>query len=179
MANPGLRLLMKVLVIALLLSTTLLGTASAADVAGSDDSAIASFLSIGFANAPTQFSSIRGDQMGSASVHQATQWPDRTYFLHCYTLHQAPISVGGVDAVAERYSYSCSSTLRSSPQATLFKMAEHAMRANLPRGYASSGVEQGDLGPQEVWKRAGSPSVRLWVKVDQDKAYYELSVDVE
>jgi len=142
---------------------------------GTDASAIASFLSIGFANAPTHFSAIRGGQVDSAE-YAATKWPNRTHFVSCHTWH---FKANADTQTTELYMYSCNSTLRADPREALFKMAEHAVRANLPSGYTSSGEQaRADGVPWEVWKRSGSPDVKLWSFASHGKPYYELSVEV-
>jgi len=161
---------------ALILALLFVVKPASAGTAGTDASAIAAFLSIGLANAPTHFSAISGDEVGSGSgSFEVTKWPDHTHFVKCVAGHQAAIPAGDMP---EYYMYMCDSTLRSDSQAALFKIAARAVRVSLPSGYASSGASPGDLGPQEVWKRSGSPEVELTVPASGGKSYYQLAIDV-
>jgi hypothetical protein len=173
----------RALAVALFLGGTLLLGRASAGAADTDASAIASFLSLGFANAPTKFSALTGAEDGF-QAYKATQWPDLTHFVKCDVYHQKAMpSVG----LTEDDSYSCFSTLRADASETLFKMAEAAVRANLPSGYTSTGEQVHPRGQPftiyEVWSRSGSPDIKLWSSVNQGKANYgkadyELTVDV-
>jgi hypothetical protein len=166
-----------------LTGTFFLGRASAG-AADTDATAIASFLSIGLANASTKFSALTGAEDGFQAF-KATQWPDHTHFDKCDVYHGK--SMPAVH-LPENDSYACYSTLRADPTEALFKMAEAAVRASLPSGYTSIGAQVHPPGQPftiyEVWSRPGSPDVKLWSSVNQGtapdygKADYELAVDV-
>jgi hypothetical protein len=143
--------------------------------ADSDGPAIASFLSIGFANAVTHFNAISGAPDGFESF-QATQLPDRTHFTKCTVSHyQAHPAV----RLREKHSYNCFSTPRPDATEALFKMAEGAVAANLPSGYAGTGEQHPHGEPYEVWSRTGSPDVRLWSVTLDGIVDYELSIEVD
>jgi hypothetical protein len=167
---------MKMIAVALLFTVALLVGPAPAGAAGTDASAIASYLSIGLANAPTNFDAIRGASVGLAE-YKATKWPDHTHFISCHTWH---FKADPQISLTEQYSYSCNSTLRAGTRETLFKIAERAVKANIPSGYTSTGSKprSSDGAPYEVWSRSGSPDVKLWAFLDHGKAYYELSTEV-
>jgi hypothetical protein len=161
------------LAVALLAALTLpLGPAARA--AGSDASAIAGFLSIGFANASNNFASIRGVKVDLAE-YKALKWPDHTHFQSCHTWHfEADAALG----MTESYMYSCNSTPRSVSTQALFNTAAKAVRANLPSSYTSGGPEKRTDGvPYQVWSQSGKASVKLWSFANKGKPYYELSME--
>jgi hypothetical protein len=162
--------------------TILLGPASAG-AADTDASAIASFLSIGLANASTNFSELTGSSDGW-SAFNATKFPDLTHFAKCTVYHYTANPKVGI---SKEDSYACFSTLRADASEVLFKMAEAAVRASLPPGYTSTGEQVHPRGQPftiyEVWSRSGSPDVKLWSNVNQGtanygKTEYDLAVDV-
>jgi hypothetical protein len=154
---------------------------ASARAADTEAPAIAALLSIGIANAPAHFSAIRGDLIRSTEFgtsYKATKWPDETHFTRCVT------SFYKIDPTdVENWSYQCNSTPRTDAPDVLFKTIESAVRANLPAGYASPGVQQtvarpsvGSL-PYETWKRSGSPDVVLQLQMNKDGTdYYVLSI---
>jgi hypothetical protein len=166
---------MKTLAATLLLNVALLAGPMTAGAADTDASAIASFLSIGLANAPTDFSAIRGDIVVSGQ-YLATNWPDHTHFVSCNAWH---INAVPAARIIENYSYSCNSTLRPDTPDALFKMAEQALEANLPSGYArAADSPRSDGSPYQRWARAGSADVKLWAFAKQSQSYYELAIVV-
>ena len=145
--------------------------------ADAETTAIASFLSIGLANAPGNFQALLGAQIRSNAFganYVATQWPDHTHFAKCvaFSLRTDPASA------SYDWSYACTSTPRDEPGEALFKMAEAAVQANLPAGYISSGVQRAYNGaPYENWKRPGSPQLSLQLMTAKDgTSYYVLSI---
>jgi hypothetical protein len=167
---------MKSLAVSLLLSAALLIGAPPAAAADTDAAAIASFLSIGLANAPTNFSAIRGDLVVQGE-YLTTSWPDRTHFVKCRAWH---ISGNPTANVRENYTYSCNSTLRADTREALFQLAEAAIVANIPSGYVTKGAapRASDGAPYELWRRPGSADVKLWAFTKEGQAYYELAVVV-
>jgi hypothetical protein len=171
------------LAVALVLTGTVLLDGVSAGAADTDATAIASFLSIGLANAPTKFSALTGAEDGY-STFKATKSPDLTHFAKCEVNHQKAVPAVGL---RDDDMYSCFSTLRADASEALFKMAETAVRANLPSGYISTGEQVHPRGQPftiyEVWSRPGSPDVKLWSSVNQGtenfgKADYVVGVDV-
>lgn len=167
----------------LFLTGTLLLGPPPAGAAGTDASAIASFVALGLANAPTKFSALTGAEDGFQSF-KATQSPDPTHFAKCSVYHQKAMPTVGL---GDDDSYSCFSTLRADASEALFKMAEAAVRASLPSGYTSTGEQVHPRGQPftiyEVWSRPGSPDVKLWSSVNQGKenfgkADYVVGVDL-
>jgi hypothetical protein len=171
------------LAVALFLTGALLLGQASARAADTDASAIASFLSLGLANAPTRFAALTGAADGFQS-NKATQSPDRTRFVKCEVYHGKAMPAVGLTAYD---SYACFSTLRADASEALFKMAEAVVQANLPGGYTSTGEQVHPPGQPfniyEVWSRSGSPDVKLWSTVNQGaenfgKTDYELAVYV-
>lgn len=146
----------------------------AARAASSDASAIAGFLSIGFANADANFSSIRGKKVDLAE-YVALKWPDRTHFQSCHTWHFLADKTLGM---TEQYMYSCNSTPRHLARQALFSMAAAALRAHLPSGYTSKGAgKRSDGNLYQLWTQAGKPDLKLWAFANNGKPYYELSME--
>lgn len=156
-----------------LFATMALSLGPPARAASGDASAIAGFLTIGFANADSNFSSIRGTKV-NLDEYVALKWPDRTHFQSCHTWHfEADKTLGTPD----QFEYSCNSTPRSVSRQGLFDMAASILRAKLPSGYTSKGPDKRSDGtPFQVWSQSGKPDVRLWAFANNGKPYYELSM---
>jgi hypothetical protein len=138
-----------------------------------DATAIAKFLSIGFANTPTNFSSIRGTArptLGGIEQYAALTWPDHTHFRDCKIGHFGPTA-----DLRETHTYECVSTARRLPKEKLFELARREIRIVLPVSYA------GDA-PQnfaETWTRRGHPDVHLYVYSQDDGQHYLVRLSKE
>jgi hypothetical protein len=154
--------------LALALLATVFFWLAPAHGAGDDVTAIARFLSIGFANAGSNFTRIQtGEEFGFGS-YRATKWPDKTHFQWCYVRHYNPPG----------YGYECKSTPRTVSKQALFDMAAAAVRANLSSGYASKGLQEFNAGGllYQEWRRSGKPTVVLMVDDENDRSSYDISV---
>ncbi len=148
--------------------------------AGTEAAAITDFVAIGLANAPTQFAALRGDQTHTndfGTNYQATKCADDSYFANCVTGFYKLTPTG-----SENWFYIGKSTLRAQGPDVLFAVAEAAVRASLPAGYSSQGIQKTTARasapslPYETWKRAGSVDVLLQIKTIQDKSSYILTI---
>jgi hypothetical protein len=156
-----------------LFATMVLGLGPAARAASSDASAITGFLTIGFANVDSNFSSIRGAKV-DVSEYVALKWPDRTHFQSCHTWH---FEANKTLDITEQFMYSCNSTPRSVSRQALFDMAASTLRARLPSDYTSKGPEtRTDGNLLQIWSQSGKPDVKLWAFANNGKPYYELSM---
>ncbi len=148
--------------------------------AGTEAAAIADFVAIGLANAPTQFTALRGEQSYSndfGTNYKATKCPDDSYFASCVTGFYKFAPTG-----SENWFYVGKSTLRAQGADALFAVSEAAVRASLPAGYSSQGIQQTTARasapslPYETWKRPGSVDVKLQIMMIQGKPYYDLTI---
>jgi hypothetical protein len=156
-----------------LFATMALSLGSSARAASTDASAIAGFLTIGFANAGSNFSSIQGTKVDTAE-YTALKWPDRTHFQSCHTWH---FEADKTMDTPEQFMYSCNSTPRSVSRKALFDMAASALHARLPSSYTSKGPEKrADGNLIETWTQSGKPEVKLWAFANNGKPYYELAM---
>ena len=156
---------MKMLVASLLLGATLLVRPVSAGPAASDTSAIAAFLSIGFANIANNFTAIRGTAINDRRF-KSTTWPDHTHFINC----EAWILTNAT------YAYECNSSKRSGSLHALLANIGHAVQAKIPAGYTSAGEQRDADGAYQAWKRPGSPEVWLGVFPSKRKVFYEIQV---
>jgi hypothetical protein len=139
-----------------------------------DAPAIVKFLSIGLANAATNFDSIRGSvrpTVGGIEQHAALIWPDHAHFHDCHIGH-----FGGNGELKEVYMYVCRSTARSLSYGNLFEMVRHTIRAALPVSYAGSTPQRTRDSLAESWTRRGYPEVHLYVYSKDGNQYYALTV---
>jgi hypothetical protein len=166
--------------VVLLAAITLMVGPRPVDATGTEAAAITDFVAIGLANAPTQFAALRGDQTRSndfGTNYKATKCPDDSYFASCVTGFYKLTPTG-----SENWFYVGKSTLRAQEADVLFAMAEAAVRAGLPAGYSSQGIQKtlarasAPSLPYETWKRAGSVDVMLQIMTIQDKSYYNLTI---
>jgi hypothetical protein len=130
-----------------------------------------------------KFTALRGDQTLSndfGTNYKATKCPDDSYFASCVTGFYKFTPTG-----SENWFYVGKSTLRAQGADVLFAVAEGAVRASLPAGYSSHGIQMTTASasapslPHETWKQAGSADVELQIMTIQDKLYYSLSLTIQ
>ena len=141
-----------------------------------DAVAIAKFLQIGFANAPSNFRSLSGKRYGESAEHLALTWPDRTLFSRCY------VRIDSEDLVQWGFDeFICTSTARRGSVQALYAMAAKAVRHNLPPGYVAglqSWCARKACAPLGLSRKA-SDSPKIWLYANPDgasKAYYEIHI---
>ncbi len=155
-----------------LLAATVVSAYAAPRDAQSDAPAITRFLSLGFANAATNFSSIRGQATRTvAGIQQyaALKVPDRALLHDCYIGH-----LPGNGDVAESYLYACRSSARSLSYEKLFETARRMVRAALPPSYAGAPPQGLKDSMSESWIRRGYPEVHLLTYTNAGSQHYVL-----
>jgi hypothetical protein len=145
---------------------------------GTDAAGIASFLTIAFANAPTNFAAISGAGPTASEAYEVTTWPDHTHFVRCVIFHHKALPELGL---AAHHIFRCDSTQRPDSPEVLFKMLETAVRANLPAGYSSKKGEHQVAGsPYEQWDHAGSPPyMEIETSTLRDTSQYSIWIEFD
>lgn len=149
-----------------------------------DASGIGRFITLAYANAGSNFASIRGrkgdeDADRNLTEYYTLKWPSKSVFQTCYISYYAADS--SLDGLPAHYQYTCDSTWRSDSEDALFAMAQKTVQADLPNGFVAPQTEAG--GTRE-WVQLGSMrdiSFYLYVlerSSDHNQHCYELTMEI-